>query len=113
MLFANMISPIVKICTLIWLSLCLLTTIAFFDEISRLDIGLQNFRVSERNEFNFKDKRSTDRYELNTSLKNQLQKPFRDKADALSRLLKANIDRLRNETDQVMGNFTNKQCTYK
>ncbi|XP_033303731.1 sushi, von Willebrand factor type A, EGF and pentraxin domain-containing protein 1-like isoform X1 [Bombus bifarius] len=101
MLFANMISPIVKICTLIWLSLCLLTTIAFFDEISRLDIGLQNFRVSERNEFNFKDKRSTDRYELNTSLKNQLQKPFREKADALSRLLKANIDRLRNETDQV------------
>ncbi|XP_060818726.1 sushi, von Willebrand factor type A, EGF and pentraxin domain-containing protein 1-like isoform X1 [Bombus pascuorum] len=96
-----MISPIVKICTLIWLSLCLLTTIAFFDEIRRLDIGLQNFRVSERNEFNFKDKRSTDRYELNTSLKNQLRKPFREKADALSRLLKANIDRLRNETDQV------------
>ncbi|KOX71267.1 Sushi, von Willebrand factor type A, EGF and pentraxin domain-containing protein 1, partial [Melipona quadrifasciata] len=99
-LFVNMISSVVKICTLIWLSLCLLTTIVFFNEIGRLNIELQNFGVSERTECNFKHKRSTDRQELNASLEN-VEKTFRKKTAALSYLLKADIDRLRNETDQV------------
>ena len=98
-----MINSVVRICTLIWLSLCLLTTIVFFNEISRLNVELQNFGVSERTEYNFKYKRSTDRQELNASLEN-IEKAFRKKADSLSYLLKADIDRLRNETDQVIRN---------
>ncbi|XP_017761718.1 PREDICTED: sushi, von Willebrand factor type A, EGF and pentraxin domain-containing protein 1-like [Eufriesea mexicana] len=104
MLITNMIDQVVRICTLIWLSLCCLTTIAFFDEISRLNRDLY-FGVSGENETvsllpNFKDKRSTNQNTVNASLEN-IEKTFRKKADILSRLLKTHIDHLRNETDKV------------
>lgn len=105
-----MINQVIRICTLIWLSLCCLTTIAFFDEISRLNRDLY-FRVSGENEtvsllLNFKDKRSTNQHTLNASLET-IEKTFRKKADILSHLLKTHVDHLRNETDQVIANFAN------
>lgn len=102
-----MISSIARIYTLICLLIYLLTTIAFFDGINRLDkLKETYFEAAEENEewtslLSFINKRSVDRHKLNASLEN-VENKFRKKADILSRILKTHIDLLRNETDKVI-----------
>ncbi|XP_076749113.1 sushi, von Willebrand factor type A, EGF and pentraxin domain-containing protein 1 [Xylocopa sonorina] len=99
-----MIGSIVRVCILIWVMARLLTAIVLthqlFGEINRLDSELHYGMPGDLLFLNFKNKRSTDHHEFNSSLEN-FEKTFRKKAANMSLLLKTRIDQLRNETDQV------------
>lgn len=101
-----MIGSITRKCILIGLLSRLLIAIALFDNFPRFDEDF-HFEVGAVNDtasliVNFKEKRHAN--QLNESLEN-VQRTFQNKANTLSRLLKIHIDRLRNETDQVIQNF--------
>lgn len=99
-----MIGPIVKLCVLIWLISRLFTTIATFNEKSSdLHFDLAELNVEDKaaqSTENFRDNKIKNRRGLISNLEN-VDKTFKKKADTLSRLLKTNVDHLRNETDQV------------